>query len=97
MASPPQKPLSPPPMPDRGCSYPPPTAGTSPTRTPERPTRSIYDLEDGVVPSARPTAREALHLWFSRGGTGWVRVNPPAPRTGAMTSTHSRQHPGSWA
>ena len=36
----------------------------------------IYDLEDGVVPSARPTAREALHLWFSRGGTGWVRVNP---------------------
>nr|WP_320443206.1 hypothetical protein [Rhodococcus opacus] len=57
----------------------------------------IYDLEDGVVPSARPTAREALHLWFSRGGTGWVRVNPPAPRTGAMTSTQSRQHPGSWA
>ena len=36
----------------------------------------IYDLEDGVVPSARPTAREALHLWFSRGGTGWVRINP---------------------
>src|SRR6476661_6256078 len=36
----------------------------------------IYDLEDGVVPSARPTARESLHLWFSRGGTGWVRINP---------------------
>lgn len=63
-------------MPDRGCSYPPPTAGTSLTRTPERPTRSIYDLEDGVVPSARPSAREPLRRWFSRGGTGWIRINP---------------------
>ncbi|MGV9945186.1 HpcH/HpaI aldolase/citrate lyase family protein [Rhodococcus aetherivorans] len=36
----------------------------------------IYDLEDGVVPSARPAAREALYLWLTRGGTGWVRINP---------------------
>lgn len=36
----------------------------------------IYDLEDGVVPSARPSAREALRRWFSRGGTGWIRINP---------------------
>lgn len=27
-------------------------------------------------PPRDPLAREAVHLWFSRGGTGWVRVNP---------------------
>ncbi len=35
----------------------------------------IFDLEDGVIPSAKYEAREHVTRFLSDGGTGWVRIN----------------------
>ena len=35
----------------------------------------IFDLEDGVVPSSKTQAREAVARFLAGGGTGWVRIN----------------------
>ena len=54
-----------------------PPTGTLPTRNRSGAADAvIYDLEDGVVPSPRLAARQALHLWFSPGATSWIRINP---------------------
>jgi len=35
----------------------------------------IFDLEDGVIPSAKMQAREHVTRFLADGGTGWVRIN----------------------
>ncbi|WP_067899174.1 HpcH/HpaI aldolase/citrate lyase family protein [Nocardia vaccinii] len=35
----------------------------------------IFDLEDGVIPSAKAVAREHVTEFLSTGGIGWVRIN----------------------
>jgi citrate lyase subunit beta/citryl-CoA lyase len=35
----------------------------------------IFDLEDGVVPSAKSEARDHVTRFLTTGGAGWVRIN----------------------
>jgi citrate lyase subunit beta/citryl-CoA lyase len=35
----------------------------------------IFDLEDGVIPSAKGAAREHVTEFLEAGGAGWVRIN----------------------
>ena len=35
----------------------------------------IFDLKDGVIPSAKAQAREHVTQFLAAGGTGWVRIN----------------------
>ncbi|MGW5111437.1 HpcH/HpaI aldolase/citrate lyase family protein [Nocardia sp. NPDC004123] len=35
----------------------------------------IFDLEDGVIPSAKVAAREHVTEYLATGGVGWVRIN----------------------
>lgn len=36
----------------------------------------ILDLEDAVLPDAKPDARQAIATWLESGGTACVRINP---------------------
>jgi len=38
----------------------------------------IFDLEDGVIPSAKVEARDHVTRYLAGGGTGWVRINNAA-------------------
>lgn len=54
----------------------------------------IFDLEDGVIPAAKPEARENVREWLLGSGRGWVRVNNTATPDWAIDLAAVGELPG---
>ena len=57
----------------------------------------IYDLETVSSPPRDPRHEKPSTSGSLAAAPAGSASTPPAPKTGAATSTHSRQHPDCWA